>query len=243
MNISNIISKPVLNLFSGKIEGTVKNTSFDYSLKKVKHLKIFDNEEEEYLLPTDKILNFENDVVVIKNSEALIPCINSINNQENNPINLNVYSTEGENYGKLVDIKINKNFETELFLTDKKSFERKSILNITSNIIINCTDKNIRLCDLKPKLCKFEKTTIENTISILPINQNIISKQTYHISPNPTPQKLLANTNFLIGRKAFKTIYGVNNEIIIKKDNIINTKSIESAKKHNKLCELAVFSK
>ncbi len=244
MNISNIISKPVLNLFSGKLEGTVKNTSFDPSLKKVRYLKIFDNEEEEYILPTDKIISCENDVVVIKNSEALIPCISAINSQENNPINLNVYSTEGENFGRLTDITLNNNFETELFITQTKTFERKNILNITTNIIINCTNKTIRLCDLKPKLCKFEKATIQNPVIIMPTQQEIsATKSSYQISSNPTPQKLVANSNFLIGRKVLKTIYGINNEIIIKKDSIIGTKNLESAKKHNKLNELAVFSK
>jgi hypothetical protein len=36
---------------------------------------------------------------------------------------------------------------------------------------------------------------------------------------------------------------GINNEIIIKKDNLINSKILEYAKLHNKISELAVFSK
>ena len=47
--ISEIISKPVLNLYTGKIEGTIHNVVFDKEYKKVQKLKLFDNDEEEYI--------------------------------------------------------------------------------------------------------------------------------------------------------------------------------------------------
>ena len=117
---------------------------------------------------------------------------------------------------------------------------------LTQNNIITIlpkeNDNNINTIETTP-------VNIEQPINnTQPINNNVQSdltekKENYKIYNQPTPQKLVGNTNFLIGRKAIKTIYGINNEIIIKKDNIINAKNLESAKKHSKLVELTVFSK
>ena len=263
--VSEIISKPVLNLYSGKIEGTVKNVCFDSNYKKVQALKMFDDNEEEYFICTDKIYNLGENSVVIKNNEALSLCINDSNTKENNPINQDVYTLEGEYKGKLIDIELSKKFETETLITNTgANFKIDKLLNIGENIIINTGDKKISFSCFKPKIKK-TKTDDKNTniITIMPKEQindiqkkqtppqieqpekieNKPSTQPFKIYNQPTPQKLIGNGSFLIGRKAIKTIYGINNEIIIKKDNIISAKNLESAKKHSKLVELTVFSK
>ena len=104
------------------------------------------------------------------------------------------------------------------------------------------------MSNLKPKL-KPQQVISNNIISILPkISEPITTqpeppKKLYKISNEAVPQKIFGSTNFLIGRKVLKTIYGVNNEVIIKKDNLINAKNLDIAKKHSKLVELTVFSK
>ena len=266
--LSEIISKPVLNLYTGKIEGTIQNANFDKSFKKILTLKMFNEEEEEFLIDSTKIYNIGENSVVIKNNEALSLCLSNINTQENNPVNFNIYTTLGESKGKVKDVELNTKLETQFLITNNdEKFKQEEIFNIGENIIINKNNKKIKLANFRPKNTVTQKTNNqiikilpkepENNIKVIettePINtqpsNNVYQiaetdkKENYKIYNQPIPQKLVGNSNFLIGRKAIKTIYGINNEIIIKKDNIINAKNLESAKKHSKLVELTVFSK
>lgn len=257
--LSEIISKPVLNLYNGKIEGTIKNVCFDSSFKKILSLKMFDNDEEEFLIETSKIYNIGQNTIVIKNNEALTNTINEITCMENNPINLHTYTLSGEYLGKLTDIELNDKFETVTFITEEDiKIKKEEIFNVGQNIIVNNTNKKITLSNFKPKVKITQIIEEQKSITILPkiedsiIQEDILKtkqekdeekKEPFKIYNQPTPQKLIGNSNFLIGRKAVKTIYGINNEVIIKKDNIINTKNLENAKKHSKLVELTVFSK
>jgi len=254
--LSEIISKPVLNLYTGKIEGTVKDICFDSLYKKILNLKIFDEEEEEYLVNTNKIYSIGENTIVVKNSEAITPTINVANCIENNPMNMKVFSVSGDYCGKLSDMEINDKYEIISLITNEgNKIERKNIVNIASNIIYNNTNKKVCIANFKPKL-KLQTIPKTNVITILPRiedDKNLLTtteeenkpekKEPFRVYNQPTPQRLIGNGNFLIGRKALKTIYGINNEIIIKKDNIINAKNIQSAIKHSKLVELTVFSK
>lgn len=255
--LSEIISKPVLNLYNGKIEGTIKNACFDNTFKKILSLKMFDNDEEEFSIDTSKVYCVGENSIVIKNSESLTSTINESSCQENNPINLNTFTISGNFIGKLVDVELNNKFEAEVFITDNNTkIKREQIVNISQSIIVNDTDKKIILNNFKPKV-KIQTKQKNNIITILPKiedtqknnneqksnTETTQKKEAFKIYNQPTPQKLIGNGSFLIGRKAVKTIYGINNEIIIKKDNIINAKNLENAKKHSKLVELTVFSK
>ncbi|MBQ3047668.1 MAG: PRC-barrel domain-containing protein [Clostridia bacterium] len=244
--LSEIVSKPVLNLYTGKIEGTVSSIVFDDNYKKIRYLKIFDKDEEEYSIDSSKIYSVGKNSVVIKNSEALILNINQISNKDNNPINTNIYTTTGDWLGKLTDIQFNERFEVENFISNENKIQQKNLVNIGENIIVNTSDKQIKLNNLKPKI-KNQMVSTQNVITIMPKIENPTienkPKMNYKISQGFTPQKIVSNSNFLIGRKALKTIYGLNHEIIIKKDNLINEKILDIAKKHSKIMELTVFSK
>lgn len=251
--LSEIISKPILNLYTGKIEGTVKNVCFDDTYKKIKWLKMFDDdEEEEYFVDAKKIFCIGDNLILIRNSEALtmVATLNQTE-RENNPINLDIYSLSGNFVGKLVDVEINDKNETENFVADTAKISHKKIINIGESIIINDSNKKVSATNFRPKMKINSYKTSDNVISILPRieqpaenPQNIekAEKKAFIINEQPLPSKITGNGNFLIGRKVVKTIYGLNNEIIIKKDNIINPKNLESAKKHSKLVELAVYS-
>ena len=128
--LSDIISKPVLNLYSGKIEGTISSVIFDETYKKIQTLKIFDQEEEEYCLFTSKIYSIGKNSIVIKNSEALSLCLSESDIKENNPINLEVFSTSGDHLGKLIDIELNEKFEVENFITTTEKLPCKKLINI-----------------------------------------------------------------------------------------------------------------
>lgn len=245
IKLSEIISKQILNIYSGKIEGVISDAFFDNNLKKVVKLKLFDNDEEEYILDANKIYSVGQNMCVIKNSEPLNLYFNSTP-QSNSPINKYVFSTQGEKIGRIIDVELDDKFEVKSLITKDKTILPKNILNIAENIIVNLENKKIKLSSLKPKISN--KKQNNNVVSILPkIEKTEIEqsqkKETFKINSNPIPTKVSGNSQFLIGRKVLKTIYGLNNEIIAKKDTIVTSKSIENAKRHSKIIELTLFSK
>ena len=56
------------------------------------------------------------------------------------------------------------------------------------------------------------------------------------------PQRTVANFNFLLNRKVSKNIVNFNGEIIIKENQIINSKVLDIAKNNGKIRELTKYS-
>lgn len=256
-NVTEIISKPVINLYSGTSEGTVKNICFDKLLKKAQYLILFnDSEDEEVILDITKVYNIGDSAITIKNNEGITPLIFAPKVAYNNPINNTVYNLEGNLLGVVKDITLSETFKIDEIVVQDNTFSAKNVISYNSdNLIINSSGIKYNKEVYKPKTTKVK---FNNLVTIMPkvqlprisapkIEQPTLKQNTekpnYIISQNPLPQRVVSNQNFLIGRKVSKTVYGVNNEIIIKKDNVITDKTIQNAKLHNKLVELAVFSK
>ncbi len=90
---------------------------------------------------------------------------------------------------------------------------------------------------LPPSLPVFPEVSDENLQNL---NQ---TKKKYVFNEYSLPKKLLLNnSDFLIGRKTTKTIYSSNNEVIAKKNMIINQNILQNAVIFNKLRELAIYS-
>ncbi len=257
-NITDIIAKQVINLYNGNTEGTVKNICFDNRLKKATHLILFnDSEEEEMLLAISKIYKIGSSAITIKNSEGLLPTLFASKIEYNNQINNTAYSLEGDNLGVVKDIVLTDSYKVDKIIVGEKEFSSNNVISFNdNNLILNssgvkytkesCQQKlslpkpKLDLVKILPKMPEKETDPIPkiefNEIDLKP-------KQNYKISENPLPQRMITSQNYLLGRKLNKTIYGLNNEIIAKKDCIITEKILNNAKSHNKLVELAVFSK
>lgn len=253
--LSDILSKQVVNLYGGKYEGTVKDISFDEKFKQAKWLILFDEEGEEFTLDINKIYKIGENAITIKNSDGLFQATSINDNLQNTPINLNCCTIGGTFLGRLKDIEFSKNFYIENFYIEEKTYKPNKIINIGKNlIIINDEDKKVNISNFKPKI-QIEEVKNTTIVSIQPTETNEVvmpkieeisnteTKKSFIINEGINQQRILSNQNFLLGRKATKTVYGINNEIIIKKDNIINSKNLEYARLHNKISELAVFSK
>ena len=254
-NVTDIISKPVINLYNGTCEGTVKNICFDDNLTKAQYLILFsDNQDEETLLDITKVYHIGDSAITIKNSEGITPLLFAPKVTYNNPINNIVYSIEGNSLGYVKNLVLSQKFKLDTIQTEQSDYSAKSVVSFNhDNLIIN--NSGVKFLKTKPKITRPKQN---NVVSILPkidlpkitfpkieevALETVRPKQNFKISTNPLPQRIVSNQNFLIGRKMSKTIYGINNEIIIKKDNLITDKTIQNAKLHNKLVELAVFSK
>ena len=253
--LSDILSKPVVNLYSGKYEGTVKNISFDEKFKQAKWLILFDEDDEEFALDINKIYMIGENAITIKNNDGVFQLSTINDDLKNNPINLSCCTIDGKMLGRLKNLELNKNFYIENFYIEEDVYAPNKIINIGKTlIIVNTDEKKISIANFKPKL-KIKKEEIKTVVSIQPVEEKVVTppkiedietldtKKNFIINEGINQQRILSNQNFLLGRKATKTVYGINNEIIIKKDNIITSKNLEYAKLHNKISELAVFSK
>ena len=245
--LSEIVSKQVLNLFSGKIEGTIKDVCFDNQYKKIVSLTMFDEHEEEFVIPANKIYSI-GDKVVIKNSEGLISTINQAETTQNNPINLQVFSIDGESFGRLSEIEFDDKLHAVSYKTKTKTFSSSQIVNVAKSIIINLSDKKVKLSDFRPrKISTLISSTPQETVKIMAPqieeSPTIQSSGNFTINTSPSPQKIVGNTNFLLGRKVLKSIYSVSNQLIIKKEATINEKILDIARKNGKLSELTLYSK
>lgn len=263
--LSDIVSKKVLNLFSGKIEGTVKNLCFSALCKRVSSLQMFCDEDDEFLIDARKIFSIGDSAVVIKNASALTSTLNQCAPNELSPMNLEIYSLKGDFLGVVCDAELSNSLALNFLITKENRIRQDQIVNVGKNIIVNMQDKKVRIADFRP-LIKLSPNMPEEKVYILPPQiekeednvskapleavqndadsaKNAANTNAFKIDSLPSPQKIVSNNEFLLGRKMLRTVYGINNEIIIKKEFLINKKTIDSAKRHGKLMELTVYSR
>ena len=89
---------------------------------------------------------------------------------------------------------------------------------------------------------KFEPELLNENATNIAVQEKTERKKIY-FNQNSLPTKAVANSNYLIGRKTIQTIYANNNnEILIKKSTKITPAVLDTAKKYNKVRELAIYS-
>lgn len=234
--LSDFIAKRVLNLSSGQIEGTIKNACFDTNFKKVENFKMFDDEDEEYLLNVKKICAVGQDAVVIRNKDAMILAINEAECRDFSTINMQVYSADGENIGRVTDLELTDNYRLNSLVIGDQKVSPDNIISL-GQVIVTKGENSISILS-KSRANPF-KNSVDATRKV-----TILAPQIEHKTTVPSvPVRAIASPNFLLGKRAVKTIYGTNNEIIIKKESPITALTLESAKRHGKLVELTIFSR
>lgn len=236
-----IIAKRVVSIYDGAYVGTIYGALADRQYKKIVALAVFDDNDEEYTLKPKDIYGKIGDALLIKNKRALLPIANQIS-----PVGMPIFlgkpcfSLNGQALGKITDIILDDDFKIERVSTEKENFTPEQILNDGKVVIIKENNSNIRLRHFRPKLPKpagqnqavqIQNPTIAPEISVVP--QNIVT----------TPARVTVNTDSLLGRRATKTIYGINNEIIVKNNGTITEKVLIAAQSHGKLNEIAISSR
>lgn len=260
--LSEMLSKRILNVYSTKIEGVICSAVFDG--KKIPYLKYFDHGEDEYLLDTSKIYCSQNDLVVIKNDTAIMPATNI--EDKGRLLGLEAISDRGKLLGKITDIELSDTYRVCALYIDKNRLDISKVMSIGDIVIVKENEKT-NWSHFKPQKPKIKKQNATGIVSILPeedgeekpkfdnnkitLVEKLISKENdtkqneYKISISPAPQKIVGvgTGRYLIGRKALKAIYGINNELLIKKDMIVTEEILDRIKNHSKLMELALFTK
>lgn len=214
--ISDLISKSVYSLSSGAKIGYVLNVEFSSSLDKLLEVIVVDNETEMEGKVEIGQLVFGQDAIFLKNTSSLSY---GYENNYTNPIGKHVFDKKGNNLGVVKDIVI-QGKKVVYIITEKLTFAPKNIcVNGFDALIVFGKKQKEPVFNFKNKFSNEQLVKIPETV-----NASIM-----------TPAKITPNVQSLIGKMATRDILGLNNELIIKKHEIITQKKIIEAKKHNKL--------
>lgn len=229
MNITHIIGKQIYSIYEGQNIGTISQVILGNNFTKLKGIKFFDNEENEYFVCYKDIFAISDNVLVKNNSK----CIEVLDSQyTNSPLLKNAISDKGEDFGKIIDAKLNENGDIEHFLTDSNKKILPENVMLTNGFVLVCTDASTKLADFRPRT---NKTTMLE-------QKDNIKVRILQLSPKETildtPKKVTFNPQTLIGKRAKSTLLGQNNEVIVKADQVITDKIIYDAKKHSRLNQL-----
>lgn len=224
MNLTNLFGKQVFALYEGEIVGTVVEAIYNSDYTKVVSLKLFDNDEIEYEI---KIKNIKaiNDCIIISNKNKLNIFIGKLNQ---NPFFKEVIDQDAKHYGKIVDCKIESTGKILHFLTDKQNELLPENINLRNNFIYYSKDKFVAK-NYKPK---------QKVVTLDKIKVNILNFEKNQDISNFAPSKLQYNPSSLVGKVAKNTLFGLNNEVIIKANQIITQKTLDDATRHNRLNQL-----
>ena len=225
--VSNLISKKVISLENASQVGYVLDVIFDKRVKFFEGVIVVDDESENsFVLDKKDISAISNETIMIKDASVLQFNISSVSN---NPIGKIVYDCKGNNLGRVIDVDL-QGKTVKKIITTLCEFPQKFIRKSGDNFIIFGTYK--------------KDSTSEN------INQINVSAPQVKITNNisetqspESPKRLFANPKILIGKIVTTDILGYNNELIAKKNDVINQKIINKAKLHNKLNILNYYSK
>jgi len=173
---NDFLSKPLLALKQGKNCGIVTNVIFDDNLKQATALLIFDQTSCTYhTLSIDKIKNTKNDAIVIEDCADVL----DFEGKALNPINFEVFDTNGKHYGLVNEIVLSKNYCIKCINCNQHTF-------LASQLHSHSDGTLIIKQPVKKSVQKKEKTVLQNNTSI--------------------PAKKPATNNFVIGRKCDKNI-------------------------------------
>lgn len=229
MKLSNMYGKKVFALYEGEIVGTIAGSIFNSNFNKVKAFKIFDGDENEYELNFNNIKTFS-DCVIITNKNKLELYVDTISKTL---LYKDVISEFAEFLGKISDAEIDEKGNIQHYITEKDVALLTKHIYIRKDFIFYSENK-IVVANYKPKKNKIEY--LDN------IKVKILNFESNEKERNIFPSKIKFNADAIIGKVARQNLVGLNNETIIKENQIISEKTIQEAIRHNKLNQLYFIS-
>ncbi|MEG1751890.1 MAG: hypothetical protein RR140_02290 [Clostridia bacterium] len=171
---------------------------------------------ERYFLPANKVFVY-GDVFLIKNKTVL----QVFDNKTNDFIGKNCFLTNGKTIGALMDIDFEPNGKIMDFCFQDCTKTASELLYF-NQVGIFQSEKRILKTNIFPRAnnqTETDKIMVKTLKEILPV-------------------KIETDSQALIGRLVLKDLFGQSNEIIAKKNQIVNQKTIEIVKRHNKINDL-----
>lgn len=212
--LSDLISKKIFSFSEGTFVGTVLNVAFDENFNIVSFIVSDDENEIEYSIECNKT-TISGDNVFIQTVKQLSRATGYVDRI----IGKCAFTNKGVYCGRVNEVYLSKKSAIS-FVTDMLSFSPSNIGVNGDAIILG----NI------PK--------IETKNVFLPQNDeqkvySMVEKETK--DEVEIPHRIATSPNNLIGKMATKDIFGLNNELLLKKYEIITQKKLLEIKKHNKL--------
>ena len=241
--LSSLVSKNVLSLSEGDKIGYVLNLVFDERLTTFEGCEIVaDESENSFFLSYKDFVAVGDDCVLVDDSSCLQLGFFS---QNTNPIGKKIYDKFGVYYGSVEDVEI-KGKSVKKIITNKCEVLPKFIRKIGDDFILFSLEKNNK----KIKRNKFSDIKINEKLSeklpkIISVQEikNQENKELNSSLINQNQLRQFYNANSLVGKVLIQDLFGFNNELIARKNEVVNKKIIEDAKKHNKFNLLAHFSR
>lgn len=221
------IGKAIIALNEGEEVGYILDLCFDESLKEFKGFVVCDKEaENESFIPVDSVKAVNNDFIFIDSVKDFEPFFDSVTN---NPYGKNVFDKTGVDLGRVKAVQLQGN-KIIKFVTDKGEIRPQFIFSSGRDcLIFSKTRSAAKRSFVRSKTVLLPKVEIMG--SDMPPEEVAI------------PAKISASPAVLLNRTATADILGLNNELIIRKGEIITQNKLEKAKKHNKLNNLMFNSK
>lgn len=213
--LTQIISKEIYCLNNGKKVGYILNIFFSAQLDKVNGFIIVDDESfKTAFIPVDKV-SFGAKFAFIKSLDCLTygefgDC--------HNPVHKLVFTDKFDDLGIILDVFFQKS-RVLCLITSKMTFFPRQISVAGDAVILGKKKQNLSAQNV------FKPNGNEVIVSVSSAINEVVT----------TPIRLASDERSLIGKSAMRDVFGLNNELIIRKYEIIDQKKINIAKKHNKL--------
>lgn len=229
------LSKSILSLYEGELIGKVDKLYFDKKLKRLVELELIGENDTRYILPTKNIYHIGKNAITVKNNQAVLLKVEE-STLLSSPVDSKAYSINGEYLGVIKEISLDDKFNCEKFSLDNSTIPINSLATCGKNTIIfydNSEKINLNKFKTKPSP-KIFKTEPVQVAQVQPLPKNVV--------PVDTP-KITQNTDFLLGRICTKDIYNFNNELLIKNNTKVTSKTLKEIVKYGKVRELMLYSK
>lgn len=233
MYLSELLQKPILSLYEGEILGNISKVYFDKSKRKIQYFEILNDEDLSYCLNPKHIYTLGKHAITIKNKQNLTLSLNEDSSlQTVLPLDVKVYSLQGEYLGLVKDYSIGEKFELEnIILDNQKLIPITEIASCSNSSIVVYFDEHINIKSFRYKIQ--HKTDEPHKVKVLPklfTSFNKIENQ----SKKP---------NFVVGRICTKDILDNQKNVIIKQNSTITEQTLALASSKNKLQDLMKYSK
>ena len=222
MKLTAIFGKQIFSLYEGEILATISGATFNNNLNKIKSFKVFDNEENEYELLLNNIKAMT-DYVLVTNKNKFEAYFDFTTKS---PMFKLVLDSSATDLGKIIDAEIDSNGNVLYYITDQNKTLKPENIYIRKEFIYY-SEVPVSLSNYRPKNKK------AHTLSNIKVNVLELKPQ-----ENLLPKKLQYNPESILGKVAKSDLEGLNNEIIIKANQIITEKIISDATRHNRLNQL-----
>lgn len=155
INLTDILTKPVLSLSCTKCEGIVKSAIFNHNFKRLKYLVLFDEEEdlEDKVLHYSSIFSNGENAIVIKDDQYLTPLSASLNTLDKpSPINSKVYTFLGKYLGTIQEVVLTDSFFVHSIKTANQEILSTDIISFGENVIfVQDENKKAKISSLKKR--------------------------------------------------------------------------------------------